>query len=390
MEIERFSAVEGGRYGPEVTASHPSHGVVWLRPAEPGDIPLLHRLSVSDISPVVAAEGVMRAVLDRNSDALWTIEHRDQPASASHTIGYFGFLPLTSAGLDALKAGILNRKDPALDLIAEGGTRPTAMYVWGVVAHRLVRATAPLLNQALAPYVDVPFITISMTEEGLRSARRRGFVPVDARVGDRGGLVFLPMRRLLEPPSARAAHRLDVIVASNAEHFTMDAYIRGAVYGAEQLSPYREEFDGNDFSGSHLIGFVDNEPAAVIRIRYFASFAKLERLAVLERFRKTRIKYEIMQHVIELCRRKGYTKLYGHSQKRLVHFHEQFGFRASDVQRQLVFADHEYVEIELDLEPHSDPITLRSDPYVIIRPEGAWDRPGILDASAVRPPTNPA
>jgi hypothetical protein len=43
----------------------------------------------------------------------------------------------------------------------------------------------------------------------------------------------------------------------------------------------------------------------------------------------------------------------------------------------------------LDLEPGPDAITLDSDPYVIIRPEGDWDRPGVLDISAARAVTSP-
>jgi len=54
-----------------------------------------------------------------------------------------------------------------------------------------------------------------------------------------------------------------------------------------------------------------------------------------------------------------------------------------------IFSDHEYVEIGATLTPHPDPITPMSDPYLIIRPEGAWDEPGVLDGSAARAPTNP-
>ena len=43
----------------------------------------------------------------------------------------------------------------------------------------------------------------------------------------------------------------------------------------------------------------------------------------------------------------------------------------------------------LDLEPGPDAITLDSDPYVIIRPEGDWDRPGVLDISSGREVTSP-
>ena len=38
----------------------------------------------------------------------------------------------------------------------------------------------------------------------------------------------------------------------------------------------------------------------------------------------------------------------------------------------------------LEIEPSADAITMDSDPYVIIRPEGDWDTPGVLDGSSGR------
>jgi hypothetical protein len=42
-----------------------------------------------------------------------------------------------------------------------------------------------------------------------------------------------------------------------------------------------------------------------------------------------------------------------------------------------------------DLSPHSDAISLNSNPYVFVRPEGRWDEEGVLEKSASRPATNP-
>ena len=50
----------------------------------------------------------------------------------------------------------------------------------------------------------------------------------------------------------------------------------------------------------------------------------------------------------------------------------------------LIYSDHEYVEMWAELERHDDAITVMSDPYVIVRPEGRWDKPGALDSSAQR------
>src|SRR4051794_24719610 len=70
--------------------------------------------------------------------------------------------------------------------------------------------------------------------------------------------------------------------------------------GVVPRCPYEEEFDGNDFSATHLIGYVGNEPAACLRVRYFADFAKIERLAVRREFRTTRLAVTVMRAGIEL------------------------------------------------------------------------------------------
>ena len=164
--------------------------------------------------------------------------------------------------------------------------------------------------------------------------------------------------------------------------------VRSAVFLSEQNCPYAEEFDGNDFTATHVLGLVGTEPAATMRIRYFADFAKPERLAVRKEFRKSGITAEVINFGVELCRRQGYHKLYGHAQVRLLPFWQRYGFRPTG-KDSFVFSDHEYVEILCDLEPHPEAITGAEDPLVMIRPEGDWDRPGVLDHSAARPATNP-
>ena len=42
-----------------------------------------------------------------------------------------------------------------------------------------------------------------------------------------------------------------------------------------------------------------------------------------------------------------------------------------------------------DVEPHPDGITLDSRGFVLLRPEGDWDRPGNLEISATRPVRDP-
>lgn len=184
-------------------------------------------------------------------------------------------------------------------------------------------------------------------------------------------------------------HDLNAKVAATADDIAKVFALRSAVFMSEQDCPYEEEFDGNDYCATHILGTVDGEPAAVLRVRYFADFAKIERLAVLPRFRRTLIMKAVVEKGIEICRRKGYRQLYGHAQKRLTRFWGKFGFKPMNKNFPLVYSDHEYVEMWAELERMHDAITVMSDPYVIVRPEGRWDTPGALDSSAARPATNP-
>jgi hypothetical protein len=127
-----------------------------------------------------------------------------------------------------------------------------------------------------------------------------------------------------------------------------------------------------------------------LRIRYFANFAKIERLAVRREFRHAGLGSHLVRAAVELCRFKGYQSIYAHSQKRLLSFWSQFEFRPLNGGREFVFSDFDYVEILLDTTPHPEAIALGADPYILIRPEGRWHLPGILERSATRPATRPS
>ena len=189
-----------------------------------------------------------------------------------------------------------------------------------------------------------------------------------------------------ELPAAKAVPRdpVSVRVVRSMDEMARVIAIRSAVYMGEQHCPFEEEFDGNDFSATHLICHQGHEPVGCMRIRYFADFAKLERLAVRNESRNAGLAGQIVDAAIELCRKKGYRVLYAHSQKRLLKFWEQRGFKRMPGAREFVFSDFDYVEVKLETEKHPQSITLGEDPYVLIRPEGQWDMPGILELSASR------
>lgn len=184
--------------------------------------------------------------------------------------------------------------------------------------------------------------------------------------------------------ASRSNRRSHVRIARGLDDLAMVYAIRAAVYLAEQDCPYHEEFDGNDACSMHFIGFVGAEPAGVLRARYFAEFVKLERLAVLKRFRRSMLAFELVREGIAVARRKGFRKIYGHSREGLEPFWARFGARPFDDNRSIEFSDCRYTEMVIDLEPDPHAIGLMSGGHVIIRPEGDWDRPGILDESGLR------
>jgi hypothetical protein len=53
---------------------------------------------------------------------------------------------------------------------------------------------------------------------------------------------------------------------------------------------------------------------------------------------------------------------------------------------QVDFSDHSYTELEFTLAPPEGAIGIDADPMVLLRPEGDWDRPGVLDRSLHRQP----
>jgi predicted GNAT family N-acyltransferase len=178
-----------------------------------------------------------------------------------------------------------------------------------------------------------------------------------------------------------------VKVAASIEEMMQAFAIRSAVFMADQHCPYAEEFDGNDFSATHIVAYQGEEPVACMRIRYFGDFAKMERFAVRKEYRHMAIVNALAHYSIDLCRQKGYRRMVAHAQKRLVRLWGRFGFVPNG--QGFHFSDHEYVPMVGEFEAIDGALGLDSDPMVIIRPEGRWEEPGILDFSMQRAPSNP-
>lgn len=232
------------------------------------------------------------------------------------------------------------------------------------------------------------------TEEGKKFSEVLGFTQ-GIVVGDiKAPNVWIFQRKSHAPlydsyvPNA-GTQDVRITVARTLEDILRVIAIRNAVYIGEQECPYDEEYDGNDLAATHLLAYIGDEPVGSLRLRFFAGFAKIERLAIRREFRKSKAAFQLVRASFKFCQKKGYGRIYAHSQARLVDFWHRFGFHEMKDGQHFVFSDFDYVEMVADLEPDPAALKLGVDPYVLIRPEGRWHVPGILEQSADRAPGNP-
>jgi predicted GNAT family N-acyltransferase len=343
-------------------------------------------LTYTRISADAASPVALRRVRRQNSETFWGLFERN--AGVHRLIGYHAQLMLNPEGHSALTNRTLDRQNPDPSYLCNQGEMPAAVYLWAVVAERKLEIFRSGLAKALNHYAGLPHYATLATEGGRKVGRVIGLRPLTPGDDRVGGLFIFKSGAAHQIPADQQPH-LRVTAITNAEQFEQVRAIRAAVFIGEQKCPYAEEFDGNDFSATHLLGYVNGEPAGTARIRYFQDFAKLERFCILAPFRPTDLKYRLVSSVEEIVRRKGFPTLYAQPQMRLKEFWTRLGYREMARNIEIRISDHDYWEMRKDFAPHPERLSLHSDPMVLIRPEGSWDRVGILERSAERPVTRP-
>jgi predicted GNAT family N-acyltransferase len=319
--------------------------------------------------------------------------HADQQAGE----GFIAILPLNRLGLEMLMLGAFNAVEPDLRLIAKPGERPAGIYMWAVFAPGPLAAGMALFMEKMAApeYEGLDLYSRPNTEIGVRFNEVLGFIRGTSLGDIDAPNVWKFSRKPAAPlydsyvPGAQP-EQIGVTIARTFEDLGRVIALRSAVYIGEQECPYEEEFDGNDLAAMHLLVYVGDEPAGCLRLRFFADFAKIERLVIRKEFRKTRAAFQLVRAAFKMLQMKGYRRVYGHSQVRLVNFWSRFGYRVMEEGKKFVFSDFDYVEIVADIEPDPQYVTLGNDPYRIIRPEGRWHVPGVLEKSASRQVTRPS
>lgn len=340
---------------------------------------------------------VVRRIMSGNPTSVLAFARREGfDCAAPRAEGVIAWLPLTASGHAALLDGTFNVPDPDPAHLSAQHEPSAAIYVWAIYAPGLAGGVGIAFDQMSSPlHRHADLYARAASTSGRRLITGLGFEPLDTVVpmSAPGLYVFRkpgsPLGRPLYDSYPTPGQHYTFTVVRTHDDLAKVMAIRSAVYIGEQVCPFEEEFDGNDFSSTHLIGYAGEEPAASLRVRCFATFAKVERLAVRQEYRRSRLAPLIVKAAHELCRMKGYARVYGHAQKGLVNFWRRSGARPFPGAREFAFSDHEYVEMLAEIEPHPDAIAVGADPYVIIRPEGRWHASGVLERSRLRPVTRP-
>jgi predicted GNAT family N-acyltransferase len=391
-EMIRDEVVAGTRYGrhklDELNASRVARHLVLFHPddAAVADLMAKARPSIPGLGKTETIQNVLR----HGFGQMFGVARKSKfNTTAPEGEGFILILPLNEIGLLQLALGTINGPDPDFRLLAKSNERPAGIYMWCVFAPGpLAAGMALFMEEMAAPrYTGVNLYSRPNTDLGIRFNETLGLTQ-GVQIGPIAAPNIWVFPRTPPVPlydsykHGADKHEIGITVARNFEDMMRVAAIRNVVYMGEQECPYFEEYDGNDLSATHLLAYIGDEPIGCLRLRFFADFAKLERLAIRKEFRKSRAAFQLVRAAFKFCQKKGYQRIYAHSQTRLVDFWKRFGFRVLEGGKSFVFSGFDYVEVIADFERDADSVTIGDDPYLIIRPEGRWHLSGVLEQSA--------
>lgn len=155
--------------------------------------------------------------------------------------------------------------------------------------------------------------------------------------------------------------------------------LRALTYMAEQECPYEEEFDGNDLCALHLLATENGQPAGSLRLRFFSDFCKIERVCIDPRRRGGALLNFLMAHAFEIIARKGYRRALAYIQARLEQMWKHVMTCEVIAREGFGVSGFDYLTLDIPVPNHPDAIKFDSDPFVVLRPEGDWDKTGVLD-----------
>ena len=103
--------------------------------------------------------------------------------------------------------------------------------------------------------------------------------------------------------------------------------LREEIFIRGQRVPRGIEMDGREGEARHFLAYYRGRLAGCARIRFMGKRAKLERIAVLGRYRKRGLGKAMTAHMIRYARRAGAKEALMHAQCHAGSFYEKCGFK---------------------------------------------------------------
>lgn len=103
--------------------------------------------------------------------------------------------------------------------------------------------------------------------------------------------------------------------------------IRDIVFGKEQKIPRTLDFDDFDSIAKQIIVLYRGKPVGCARIRFVNGKGKLERIAILKKYRNKGFGKALTIYMINLCENKKVKEIYFHSQYYVRKFYKRLGFK---------------------------------------------------------------
>lgn len=142
-------------------------------------------------------------------------------------------------------------------------------------------------------------------------------------------------------------NNLEIKKVNNKDDLEKAIDIRKNVFIKEQKVPIDIEIDGLDPEAEHFIAYLNDEPIGCARIRANKNYAKLERIAIIKKYRGKGFGKQLTDFLIDYCKQKNFHEISLHSQSYASEFYKKHGFKIRG--KPFFEAEIKHVEMYLDI-----------------------------------------
>lgn len=123
--------------------------------------------------------------------------------------------------------------------------------------------------------------------------------------------------------------------------------IREIVFQKGQKVPKERDHDGLDKEAYHIIVLYKEKPMGCARVRFIGKTAKLERIAILEKYQGKGYGKMLTEYLIRYCKKKKAKQIIIHSQYYVKDFYAKCGFK--DRGKPFIDAGIKHIEMRMKL-----------------------------------------